>query len=149
MTLQGGTIQRHIKGMEFAPFKLLEKSAKAREVFSEMRTDISLNSSILKRVEKYIYLLYGKKKFDSIDDVRLQMFLEKYKQFCRKSSKNEIILRMKELDGSTWLPYSRVQKIKRTMFVARPWRSFYMQLQPRSELCEYGWRLENSKYQIE
>ena len=58
-----------------APFKLLGK------VFTEMGTEILLNSSILEGVEKYLCLLYGKKKCDSIDDVRLQMFLEKFKQF--------------------------------------------------------------------
>ena len=56
---------------------------------------------------------------------------------------------MKELDGSSWPPCSRVQKIKRTMFVARRWICSYMQFQPTSEPCEYGRRLENNKYRIE
>ena len=69
-----------------APFKLLEKSIEAREVFTEMSTG-SINSSILESVEKYLCLLYGKKTSDSIDDVRLQMFVEKYKQFTKKVAK--------------------------------------------------------------
>ena len=69
-------------------FKLLEKSTKAREVFTEIRAGISLKSRILERIEKYLCLLYGKKKYDSIDHVRLQMFLEKYKQFSKKDSEN-------------------------------------------------------------
>ena len=69
-------------------FKLLEKSTKAREVFIEIRAGISLKSSILERMEKYLCLLYGKKKYDSIDHVRLQMFLEKYKYFSKKGSEN-------------------------------------------------------------
>ena len=77
-----------------APFKLLEKSIETREVFTEMSTEISLNSSILERVEKYLCLLYGKKTCDS-KDVRLQMFLEKYKQFSKKGSENETILKIK------------------------------------------------------
>ena len=47
----------------------------------------SINSSILESVEKYLCLLYGKKTSDSIDDVRLQMFVEKYKQFTKKVAK--------------------------------------------------------------
>ena len=135
----------------FTPFKLLEKSTKAREVFTEMGTEISLNNSILERVEKYLCLLCGKKKCSSIDDVRLQIFLEKYKQFGKKGSENETILKIKKLDSSFWPTCSKVliQKIKRAMFVARRWRCSYMQFQPTSEPCEHGWRLENNKYHIE
>ena len=115
-----------------------------------MSTEISLNSSILERVEKYLCLLYGKKTCDSID-VRLQMFLEKYKQFSKKGRENEAILKIKKLDGSSWPPCSRVfvEKIKRITFVARRWRCSFMQFQPTSEPCEHGWRLENNKYHIE
>ena len=42
-----------------------------------------------------------------------------------------------------------VQKIKRTMFVARQKRCSYIKFKSTSEPCEYGWRLENEKYQIE
>ena len=66
-----------------------------------MSTDNSLNSSILERVEKYLCLLRGKKKCDSIDDVRLQMFLKKYKQFSKKGSENETIFKINKLDGSS------------------------------------------------
>ena len=52
-----------------APFKLLEKSIEVRDVLTEMSTEISLNSSIVERVEKYLCLLYGKETCDSIDDV--------------------------------------------------------------------------------
>ena len=122
-----------------APFKLLDKSIEAREVFTEKSDEISLNTSILERVEKYLCLLYGKKTCDSIDDVRLQVFLEKYKQFSKKGSKNETILKIKKLDGSSWPPCSRVlvEKIKRTMFVARRCRCSYMQFQPTSEPREH------------
>ena len=67
------------------PFELSEKSTETREVLTKIITDISLNSSILEQVEKYLGLLYGKKKCDPIDDVILQMFLEKYKQFSKKT----------------------------------------------------------------
>ena len=70
-----------------APFKLLEKSTEAREVFTEMGTEISLNSSILESVEKFLCLLYAEKKCSSIYDVRLQIFLEKYKQFSKKKER--------------------------------------------------------------
>ena len=131
-----------------APFKLLEKSTEAREVFTKMGTEISLNSSILERVEKYLYLLYGKKKCDSTDDVKLQMFLDKYKQFSKKGSENETILRIKKLDGSSWPPCSRVlvQKIKRTMFVSDdgdvPTCSFSQHLNLAN--MDGGWKIINT-----
>ena len=131
-----------------APFKLSEKSTEAREVFTKMGTEISLNSSILERVEKYLYLLYGKKKCDSTDDVKLQMFLDKYKQFSKKGSENETILRIKKLDGSSWPPCSRVlvQKIKRTMFVSDdgdvPTCSFSQHLNLAN--MDGGWKIINT-----
>ena len=78
------------------------------------------------------------------------MFLEKHRQFSKKGSENETILKIKNLGGSSWPPCSRVlvEKIKRTMFVARRLRCSYMQFQPTSEPCEHGWRLENNKYHI-
>ena len=101
-----------------APFKLLENSTEAREVFTEISTGISLNSSIRERVEKYLCFLYEKKKCDSIDDVRMLMFLEKYKQFSIKGNKNETILKIKKLDGSSWPPCSKVlvQKTKKNCY---------------------------------
>ena len=88
MPLQGATIQRHLKRKgKVSPFKLLEKRIETREVFTEVSTEISLNSSILERVEKYLCLLYGKKTCNSIDDVRLQMFLEKYSSSAKKIAK--------------------------------------------------------------
>ena len=90
-------------------------------------------------------------KCNSIDDFRLETFLEKYKQFSKKSSKNETILKIKKLYGSSLPPCTRVlvQKIKRTMLFARQWRCSCIQFLPTSEPYEYGWKLENNKYQIE
>ena len=112
-----------------------------------MGTDISLNSSILERVEKYICLFYGKKKCNSTDDVRLQMFWGKYIIVSKKGSENDTTLKIKKLGGSSWPPCSRilVQKIKRTMFAARQWRCSCIEFQRTSKPCEYGWRLENNK----
>ena len=96
MPLQGMTIQRQKRA-----FTLSEKSTKTGELLTKISTDISLNSSILEQVEKYLGLLYGKKKCDPIDDVILQMFLEKYKQFSKKRCENEALLKIKKLDGSS------------------------------------------------
>ena len=76
MPLLGVTIQRQLRG-NGRSFKLLEKSTEARDVFTEVNNEISLNSSILERVEKYPCFCYEKKEYNSIDDVRLYTFLEK------------------------------------------------------------------------
>ena len=47
--------------MKVTPFKLLEKSTKVKEVYTEMSSEISLNGSMLKRVEHYLCLLYGRR----------------------------------------------------------------------------------------
>ena len=112
-----------------------------------MSTEISLNSSILERAGKQLCLLYRKKTCDLIDDVRLQMFLEKYKQFSKKVAK----LTNFENKEIRWqfLTFScriLVQKMKRTMFVARRWTISYIQFQQIFEPCEHGLRLENNKY---
>ena len=85
------------------------------------------------------------------DDDRLQMFLEKCKQFSKKGSENETVLKIKKLNGSSRPPFSNVlvQKMKRTMFVARRWRCSDMQFQPTFEPCEHGRSLESNKYHTE
>ena len=67
-----------------------------------MNTVISLNSSILERVVKWLCLLHGKKNCDSIDYVRLQIILDKYKQLSKNGIENGTILKLKKLDGSSW-----------------------------------------------
>lgn len=68
--------------------------------------------------------------------VRLQMYVEKLKQFSRKGSENEIILKIKKLHCSSRPPCSSVSRLC---------RSSYMQFQ----LCQYRFRLENNKCQTE
>ena len=133
-------------------FKLLQKRTKAREVFTEIGNAFSLNDSILERVEQYLCLLYGKKKYGSIDDVRLQMFVEKYKQFSKKGGKKETVLKIKKLGGTSCPPWYMVfaQKIKRTLLVARRWKCSYMQFQPHRNLVNMdgGWKIINIKLNV-
>ena len=121
-----------------------------------MSTEVSLNSKHLWKSGEVPMLVMWKEemRFSRLNrwcytvNVHGKVYC---KQFNRKSAENETVLKIKKLDGSSWPLCSRVlvQKIKKTMFVARRCRCSYIQFQPMSGSCEHGWRLENTKYQIE
>ena len=85
-------------------------------VFRRLGSETELSEDIIAKVEEYIALMYGKKKVASLNEARLEVFLEKY-----KPSGNEGRLgAVKKLDGRS-LPPCRVvllQKLRRTCLVA-------------------------------
>ena len=79
----------------------------------------------------------GKKKLKEVGEVRSQIFLEKY----MPKNGDENISCIKTLDGNTLPPCHCVllQKMKRTNFLAKPWRSSVTD----------GWNLtEDGSYKI-
>ena len=66
----------------------------------------------MKIIEKYLCYVYGRKKCDSINDVRVEIFLEKYSP----TKGEERITYAKKLDASMMPPCQEVltQKLKRT-----------------------------------
>ena len=87
---------------KFWPFMILENNLKCQEVFGSIGLQ-----------EKYMKMTVLKlKRLASLDEVRLELFLRKY-----KPNESKLISNMKNIRGSQLLPCSRVakEKIKRTI----------------------------------
>ena len=59
--------------------KLLEQDKSIQEVFGEMGINQIVTEEQMKNIETFVCKMYGHKKESSIDYVRLEMFLKKYK----------------------------------------------------------------------
>ena len=90
--------------------------------------------------------LYGKRKLDSVYDVRIQIFCYKY----NKKDENQLATKVKSFDGSRMPHYKNVltEKIKRTKFVARKWMTLVDALQPVWCPSDFEWKLDNGKSTI-
>ena len=73
-------------------------------------TDINLSNAI----EMFVCTMHGTKKFDHVDDVRYQIFWDKYKPL-------ENLSNVEKLDGSMIPPCFKVlvKKMKRTRLINR------------------------------
>ena len=130
------------------PFKKLETDIPSQIAFGRL-ADASLAelAEIFPQIEKYTCLIYGKKTTDRINDVRTDIFMDKYKP----KREDDKISCVKKLDGSMLPPCSRVlwQKVKRTCYIAHLWMSSVTPCQPHLEPTVYGWKLEGNCYRID
>ena len=60
------------------PLKVLEKDTEAQHALGNMACSEDLNNECIKTLERYLCAVYGKNKLNDINDVRMQIFLEKY-----------------------------------------------------------------------
>ena len=60
------------------PFKKLKKNPAAIEVFANLGKSEEVTDQDCKVIEKYVCEIYSKPKLDSVNDARLEMFLNKY-----------------------------------------------------------------------
>ena len=66
------------------PLKTLEKDKAAQTVFGDMGFSDDTQEEEFKVIEKFTCTLYEKPKFNSVDDVRLELFLKKYQPKMEK-----------------------------------------------------------------
>ena len=127
------------------PLKVLEKNPTWQEIFGGMGVNNNLNDINFAEIEKYVCTIYGKKQFSSVDEVRLDMFLKKYKP----KGINATISCVKKMDGSYLPPCSRTvcEKVRRTNYIAGIWMSSTMSSPPdRSPVFRMGierWTISN------
>ena len=102
---------------------------------------------IRKDIEKFTCKVYVRKKLTSINEVRLQIFLSKYKP---NEKKNKPIMDVKAMDESALPSCSRVlqEKITRTALVASRWLSSTEQFHSSMSSTDHRWMLEDGKYKI-
>ena len=61
------------------PLKTLEKDKTAQTVFGDMGFSDDIKEEEFKVIEKFTCALYGRPKFNSANEVRLELFLKKYR----------------------------------------------------------------------
>ena len=131
------------------PFKLLENDIETQRVFAKFgETDLDLDSvdESVAILEKFVCNVYGKRRLCSVDDVRLQIFIDRYKQ----KKLNQSITCVKKFDGTSIPPCSKVlrQKMRQTIFITKRWFSSVNAFEPSLSPLNHGWTLEDGKYII-
>ena len=93
------------------PFKLLKKNPELQEAFLNLSHSEGISHDIKSIIESFVCQMYGRKKTNSVDQARLEIFVTKYKPKKGSASLNQIQAKM--LDSSI-MQCSKVlhQKIK-------------------------------------
>ena len=94
---------------------MFKNCQEAQCAFSNLAVDLPSIKNEVSDIEKNFCVLYGKRKLDSVNDARFQIFCNKWQKERWKSVGN------KSFDGSCMLPCKKVltEKVKSTNFVAR------------------------------
>ena len=95
----------------FCPLQTLEKDKTAQTVFEDMGFSDGIQEEF-KVIEKFTCTLYRHPKFNSVNEVRLELFLKKY----QPKKKEVVISCIKKMEGSFLPLYASVlqQKTNRT-----------------------------------
>ena len=123
------------------PLKTLEKDKTAQTVFGDMGFSDDIQEEEFKVIEKFACALYGKPKFNSVNEVRLELFLKKY-----QLKKKEVVISYgKKMEGSFLPPCASVlqQKMNRTNHTAGKVFSSWTSRTPMSNPLNCRWELSN------
>lgn len=98
-----------------------------------------------KLVERYVCSLYGKETLSSVNDARLQIFLQKYKPANTESPMDKI----KGIDAGMLPPCEKVlnQKLARSNYVAYLWKHANLR-DPLQDMepTDHGWKQANGVF---
>ena len=128
------------------PLRLLEKDESVQLVFSKLHEWNSITNEDIKIVEGFVCGMYGDKKFQSVDDLHLEMFLKKY-----KPKNGSLVDNMMRMDSSSLPPCSKVlyEKLKRSSYVARLWKNCLLSDAQWQDVLSFGWKMEGRYYGIQ
>ena len=127
--------------------KTLEKDKTAQTVFGDMEFSEDIQEEEFKVIEKFTCALYGKPKFNSVNEVRLELFLKKY----RPKKKEEVVIScVKKMEGSFLPPCASVlkQKTNRTNHIAGKLLSSWTSHPPISNPLNCGCDLSNGYWKV-
>ena len=128
-----------------APFKNWKKNESCQTALGNLGNSEYISEEVTAQIEKFVCQMYGYPKFSSIDEVRLEIFVAKY-----RSKKREKSLFAKNLHSNIFPPCKRVlqEKIKRTNFIAAKWKSLSKSSMSSLNPVNCGWTIEEGKYVI-
>jgi len=107
---------------------------------------LSTDEKVIKALEKFVCKIYSYPRLDSVNHLRLEIFLKQYKP----KNKGSLVDCVKKFDGSALPPCLRVltEKIKRTNFVAGKCLSAWTKSPPMVSPANCGWKLVDGKFSI-
>ena len=128
------------------PLKILEKDKTVQTVFGNMGFSDDIQEEKFKVIEKVTCALYGKPKFNSVNEARLELFLKKY-----QPKKKEVVISCgKKMEGSFLPPCASVlqQKMNSTNHTAGKVFSSWTSHTPISNPLNCGWELSNGHWKF-
>ena len=127
------------------PFKLLEKNSELQEVFLNLPHSEGISNDIKSIIESFVCQISRRKKANSADQARLEIFVTKCKPKQGSDSLNQF--QAKKFDSSIMPPCSKVlhQKIKRCIYVASIWMNS-LRAEPTPHLpTSFSWTLDEDR----
>ena len=127
------------------PVKTLEKDKTAQTVFGDMGFS-DIHEEEFKVVKKFTCALFANPKFNSVNEVRLELFLKKH----RRKKREVVIICVKKMEGSFLPPCASVlkQKTNRTNHIAGKLLLSWMSHPLTSNPLNCGWELSNGHWKI-
>ena len=128
------------------PLKVLEKNENVQLTFVKLSEWDSITEEEINDIENFVSTIYGKKKFTSVDEVRLDLFLKKY-----QPKHDALFDSMRKTDTAFLPPRKKVliQNIKRSIYVARLWRNCFLPNPPDQDVESLGWKfVEDGHYTL-
>ena len=127
--------------------KTFQKDKTAQTVFGDMGFSDNIQGEEFKISEKFNCALYQKPNFNSIDEVRLELFLKKYQPI----KKEEMVINcIKKMKGSFLPPCTSVlqQKMNMTNHIAGKLLSSWTSHPTISNSLNCGWELSNGHWKV-
>ena len=101
---------------KIGPVKQLEKDESAQQLSSKLTNWDAITEEDIQAAEGIACAMYEKKRFQFVDELRLELFLKKY-----KTTNYYLVDKMRKLDSALLLSCSRMllKNLKRSSYIAR------------------------------
>ena len=101
---------------KIGPVKQLEKDESAQQLSSKLTNWDAITEEDIQAAEGIACAMYEKKRFQFVDELRLELFLKKY-----KTNNYYLVDKMRKLDSALLLSCSRMllKNLKRSSYIAR------------------------------
>ncbi|XP_044760188.1 uncharacterized protein LOC123317646 isoform X1 [Coccinella septempunctata] len=131
------------------PFRIIEEYPNIANIFASFEHSQEISEEQIQGIEKFVCCMYGRHNANSVDKVRLDLFLRNHGGFVSQA-KNPLD-KVKNFDGSLMPPCKKVliNKIKRMNQVCAIW-NYATEAHPNFFDPErHAWRLVDGRYEVE
>ena len=106
----------------------------------------AITEQYIQVVKGFACVMYGKKRFQSVNELCLELFLTKY-----NPNNDSLVDKVRKLDSATLPPCSRVllKKLKRSSYIARLWGNC-LNANPRDQdVLYFSWKMKDGHHNIQ